>query len=199
MVNADRGQILTLEAFIASVVLLGSLVFALQVTAVTPMSTSTSNEQIESQQGRLAAGTLDSALANETLRPAILAWNASNTSFHDASERGYYRNGIPRTEFGTLLEQNLGDRAIAYNVNLQYIDTQGATRRQELVNVGTPTDDVVSVSRTVTLYDDDVLYDAAGNPTNTSLSDTSRFYAPDAAPNSSLYNVVRVQVVVWRR
>lgn len=199
MVNADRGQILTLEAFIASVVLLGSLVFALQVTAVTPMSTSTSNEQIESQQGRLAAGTLDSAIANETLRPAILAWNASNTSFHDAGERGYYRNGIPRTEFGTLLERNLGDRAIAYNVNLQYIDTQGATRRQELVNVGTPTDDVVSVSRTVTLYDDDVLYDAAGTPTNTSLSDTSRFYAPDAAPNSSLYNVVRVQVVVWRR
>lgn len=199
MVNADRGQILTLEAFIASVVLLGSLVFALQVTAVTPMSTSTSNEQIESQQGRLAAGTLDSAIANETLRPAILAWNASNTSFHDAGKRGYYRNGIPRTEFGTLLERNLGDRAIAYNVNLQYIDTQGATRRQELVNVGTPTDDVVSVSRTVTLYDDDVLYDAAGTPTNTSLSDTSRFYAPDAAPNSPLYNVVRVQVVVWRR
>lgn len=199
MVTADRGQVLTLEAFLASVVLLGSLVFALQATAVTPMSTSTSNEQIESQQGRLALGALDSAIANGSLRPAVLAWNATNTSFHGASKRGYYRNGLPRTEFGALLERTLGDRAIAYNVNLQYIDSRGQIRRQELVRVGTPTDDVVSVSRTVTLYDDDVLYDAGGTPTNTTVSDTSRFYAPDAAPNSSLYNVVRVQVVVWRR
>lgn len=199
MVTADRGQVLTLEAFLAVVLILGSLIFALQVTAVTPMSTSTSSEQIEAQQMRLTAGVLDTAVATDSVRPTVLYWNATGVSFHGAGKKGFYRDGDLPTAFGSQLERNLGDRSLAYNVNVQYINAFGERRRQELVHVGTPSETVASVSRTVTLYDDDVLYDATESPTNETLGNTSRFYAPDAAPNSSIYNVVRVEVVVWRR
>lgn len=196
--STGRGQVITLEAFLAAALVLASVVFALQVTAVTPMSASTSNERIESQQGRLAAGALDAAVQNGSLGPTIRYWNDSGASFHGAGQRGFYRNGAPATAFGDLLERVLRERSIAFNVDIQYVTREGALRQQELVHVGTPSDNVASVSRTVTLFDDDRLYDASGSRTNTTLAGASNFYAPDASPDSPVYNVVRVEVTVWR-
>lgn len=193
-----RGQVVTLEAFLAAAIVLASIVFALQATAVTPMSASTSNERIESQQGRLAAGALDAAVENGTLGPTLRYWNDSGASFHDAGERGFYRSGPPSTAFGQLLERVLRDRGIAFNVDVQYVTREGELRQQELVHVGTPSDNVAAVSRTVTLSDGDRLYNASGRPTNTTLAAAENFYAPDASPNSSVYNVLRVEVTVWR-
>jgi len=50
----------------------------------------------------------------------------------------------------------------------------------------------------VTLFDDDLLTDLDGVDTNVTVSNSSTFYAPDAAPDDDLYNVVRVEVTVWR-
>lgn len=194
----DRAQVFTLEAFLAAILLLGSLLFSLQMTAVTPMSASTSNEHVESQQGRLAAGVLDSAAANGSLRPTLVHWNDTNASFHGAGERGFYRGESPPTAFGRLLERVLGGHDVAYNVNVRYVNREGSLRRQELVRLGSPSDTVGVAVRAVTLYDDDAIRDADGDATDTTVSNASSFYAPDAAPNSTLYNVVRVEVVVWR-
>lgn len=199
MVNdTDRGQAFTLEAIVAALVLLASIGFVLQLTTVTPLSSSSSNQHLEGQHAALADGLLDQARSNGTLRPALLYWDDARGAFHNSSAKGYYTEcGMP-LPFGSLLERTFAARGTACNVNVQFVTAGGQLRDERLIFVGTPTDNAVRGAVTVTLYDDDVLYDSSGEPTTRRLQNASTFYAPDAAPNSSVYNVVQVEVVVWR-
>ena len=64
-----------------------------------------------------------------------------------------------------------------------------------MVYMGSPSDNAASATRTVTLADDTGL----SGPVAGTVSDPSTsFYAPDAAPNASLYNVMEVRIVVWQ-
>lgn len=193
----DRGQAFTLEAFVASLLLLGSVAFALQVAGVTSLTTSSAGPQVESQLDGVAAGTLESAEANGTLRPTLLYWNETADGFYGAAE-SYYASRVPLTRFGTTLERKFDDRSVAFNVNIYYLTADGDLEKQRLAYYGTPSDDAVQVSKSVTLYDDDVLYNDAGAPSGVRLSETSEFYAPDAAPDSHVYNTAQVEVVIWR-
>jgi len=190
-----RGQAHTLEAVAAGMLLLASVLFALQVTAVTPLTGSTSSQHIENQQEAIAEGLLATQAADGNLVPTLLYWNESEQAFHGASGKGY-RNAGPPTAFGTALNQTLGDRNIAFDVNLYYVRANGDREQRQLVNLGEPSDHASTASRTVTLYDDDRVLDAQKNETTT-LENTS-YFAPDAAPDSRVYNVVDVEVVVWR-
>lgn len=193
-----RGQAFTLESLAASLLLFAGVVFALQATVVTPQSASTAGEHVENQNTGLAAGTLDSAAANGTLRPTLLSWNGSGERFYGSPANDSFVDGGPPTAFGRTLDRTLGNRSVVFNVNLRYVAANGSVRSKPLVHLGTPSDDAVRAARSVTLFDDDVLVDAAGRPTNTTLASSTTFYAPDAAPSSPVYNVVRVEVVAWR-
>jgi len=166
----SRGQAFTLEAVVASVVVLGSLLFALQVAGITSLSASTSGQALQ-QEEATTAGVLDAARANETIQPAVLAWDGGEP----------YTSGSP-TAFGTLLAETLGNRSLAYNVNFHYIDEDGNVKRDTYVRNGVPSDDAARATRTVTLYDDEI---------------EGGFYMPDAYPDDPTHNVVRVEVVVW--
>lgn len=193
----DRAQAYTLEGVVAGVLLLASLVVAMQLTAVTPLSASTANEHVENQQGRLAAGVLDAAVENGSVEATILAWNDTNGTVYGVNGT-YYPTTAPPTAFGALLNRTLADRGYAYNLDVEYVTTEGRLRTEHLVRMGTPSETVAVVSRTVTLTDDDRLREHDGEPIDTTLADAETFYAPDVAPASPLYNVVRVEVVLWR-
>jgi hypothetical protein len=202
-----RAQAHALEGTIAALLLLSSLVFALQATGVTPLSASTSSQHIENQERALADGVLSLAAENGSLRRAVLYWDdtASPGGFH-ATGGDYYRgdHGLPPTgtstvdlEFADSLSEAFSRRAIAYNVYFVH-QTDSGTERLRFVYRGEPSDNAVSVSRTVTLYDDSRLTAADGTATTTTLSGASSFYAEDVSSGSDVYNVVRVEVVVWR-
>ncbi len=197
MVAEQRGQAFTLEAFTAGIVILGGVVFALQVTAVTPLTASTSSQHIENQQQHLAGGLLDSAIENESLHTVLLYWNDSDGRFYKTgADNGYYTLGGPAdTTFGAMLNRTFGDRGIAFNVNVIYLRTNGGIASEEMVNSGIPSENAASARRTVTLYDNDNLT----GPTTTTVKNSTTFYAPDVATDSNLYNVLRVEVVVWRK
>jgi hypothetical protein len=192
--TADRAQAHTLEAFTAAVLLVSSLAFALQVTAVTPHLASTSSQHAENQQAGVAGGLLDAAAENGSLRAALLAWNDSNGAFVDAGDDGYYRwVGRSNNTFGAMLERIVLDRGIAVNVHVRYVTGDGTLRTRRMVYLGTPGDHAVSVSRSVTLYGDDELN---GGPTT--LRDSASYFAPDTS-EGSVHNVVHLEVTVWRR
>ena len=206
---SDRGQAFALEAVVASLVLLGGLVFALQATAVTPLSASTSSQHIENQQAATAEGVLATAAEDGSLRVAVLNWDDGDGEFHGAdADRSYYTNTAPENDFGTLLSRAYDDRGIVFNVYVHYgsdrdEDGDVETRRtQRMVYRGEPTDNAAAASRAVTLYDDDVLYDDTETATTTTVSGPV-FYAEDvtdtASSNTAVYNVVTVEVVVWRQ
>ena len=189
-----RGQAYTLEAVIASVLLVSSLVFALQVTAVTPLSASTSNQHIENQQRASASGVLTAAQKAGALDEAVLYWDDSEEEFHDAEQLTYYTNNYPPNEFGNITERAFDGRGLAVNVLIYYNESKEPSR---MVYRGEPSDNAVSASRTVTIYDDSEL--TAPDATETAGSaDNFGDAVPEDASGSSVYNVVRVEVTVWR-
>lgn len=195
----DRGQAYTLEAFIAALLLVSSLTFALQVTAVTPLSASTANQHIENQQRSSAAGVLAAGHESGALREAVLYWNATGEEFHDATRIDYYTNTYPDIPFGDVLNRSFGGRGLAVNV---LVYAEGESRPQRMVYHGEPSDNAASASRTVTLYDDDRIRLAnrshGDNLSQVESSSDRDFYADDAHAGSIVYNVVRVEVIVWR-
>lgn len=208
----DRAQAFTLEALVAALVLLVGLGVAVQSTSVTSLSASTADRQVGQQQEGVVTGLLDAAASQDDLRSSLLYWNASNETFHDAGKKGYYTSSIPPTPFGEALNRTLDERDVVVNVNLHYLEAADdgtlQPRTQRLIHQGIPSDDAVRAVRTVTLYDDDPLFAPANDssnatvvPMNTTVIEASQnetFYAPDVAPAEPLFNVVRVEVVVWR-
>ena len=213
----DRGQAHTLEGIIAGLVLLSGLVFALQATAVTPLSASTSSQHIENQLEASAEGVLATAANNSSrdpssLKNATLLWGDSDSDgddeFRGADNEDFYTSDVPSNRFGDLLNQSFNRSGIAYNVYVVYQQSDGRRVRQRMIYRGEPSDNAVTASRLVSLYDDDVLYhntdgDGVAEPTGTdgtthTTIEESNFYAPDVASGNSIYNVLEVEVVVWR-
>jgi hypothetical protein len=189
----DRGQAHTLEAFTAALLLVGSVVFVMQVTVATPLTASTSSQHVENQQVQVARGLLDSAVENGSLREALLRWNDSTGAFVSAGDRGYYVRGTQLNDtFGAMLGRTVRDRGIAVNVDILYLSVGGDLRSRRMVHVGTPSDHATSVSRVITLYDDDKLDDGP-----TTLNNSSSYFVPDTVAGS-VHGVVRVEVTVWR-
>lgn len=198
-----RGQTFTLEAFVASILLLATVAFALQTVAVSSNTASSASAEFRNQQAGLATGVLDRAVENGSLQRTLLYWDEDDERFHNASD-DFYVSRSPPTAFGTTLGESFGDRQVRYNVDLYFAPGENATRgHQRLVESGSPGDDAIRVVETVTLYDDTRLVAANGTRRTTTLGDVdaegnATFYAPDAAGNRTLYNVVRVEVVLWK-
>lgn len=195
-----RAQVHTVEAFIAALLLLAGVTFAMQATAVTPLSASTSNQHIENQQRVAADDLLAAADERGELSEAVLFWNASDEAFHGANERSYYVSGGGPNGFGESLDRALGDRRIAFNVRVVYHRTDGTIASTRMVYMGSPSDNAVSASRTVTLYDDSRLTSEEGpgaTLAEVNESSTESFYVPDVS-EGPLYNVVEVRIVAWR-
>ena len=206
MVSRDRGQAHTLEAIMAAALLLGSLVFALQVTAVTPLSASTSSQHIENQEAATAAGVLATAVADGSLERNLLACSPSGDgpTFVGTTRREYYVSAPLAsgnyTAFGEKLHQAFGSRSIAYNVYLSY---DGADGREEFVYQGSPSDNAVTATRTVVLRDGDRRTEwntgedrlvATGDELGTG---SSCFGSPNA--DTTVHKVIEVTIVVWRQ
>lgn len=191
----DRGQVFTLEAFVAALVVLAAVVFALQITSATPLSASASSQHVENQEAALASSLLETAIANGSLETTLLHWNEQNASFEGASPKGYYQTCSFDTTFGRMLARTFEDRGMTCNVNVRYVGGDAQVHTLRVVHVGEPTDTAVRRTILVSLYDDDRL-----TPSNRRLSNTtaSSFYAYSDASPSDLHQVVQVEVVVWR-
>lgn len=195
MVERDRGQALTLEAVSGAILLLLAIGFALQMTAVTPLSASTSSQHLENQLKASGEGVLASTAESGALKSAVLNWNESEGEFHNASETGYYTGAPPDNEFGDALDRAFGDRNIAYNIVLHYQLEDDSRFTQRMLRQGAPSDNAISVSRTVTLFESDNLTAPGGGP---ELQNSGTYFAEDAAPDDSLHSLVRVEVIAWR-
>jgi len=193
-----RGQAHTLEAVVASLLLLASLVFALQMTAVTPLSASTSSQHIENQQQATGSGVLAAAAETGTLKTAVLYWNNSSEQFHNTNEDlGYYTSGPPDNTLGTMLSRSFDARGIAYNVYLRFQNSAGEPITRRYVYSGVPSDNAVTATHTVVLTDDDRSYGENESRTNTTLTKENMTY-PISDTGGTVYNVVRVEVIAWR-
>ncbi len=192
----DRGQAHVLEGIAAAMLIFTSVIFALQVTAVTPLTASTANQHLQTQGAGTAAGLLAAADERGTLRETVLYWNETGTRFHDSGDSGQYSDIIP-TEFGSTLESAFREKGMVYNVNVLYLNAEKSQRERRVLHQGEPSDHSVSVTHTVTLYDDDRLRHADGSVSAQTVENTTGYFAGNV-DEGPLYNVIRIEVVVWR-
>lgn len=191
----DRAQAHTLEAFTTAMLLVTGVVFALQATAVTPLTASTSNQHIENQEHAMANDLLEATDSNETLEAAVVFWNESGEKFSESGETSYYIGSGPPNEFGKVLNETFVSNRIAFNVYVEYSGQNGSVKEQTMVYMGAASDNAVSATNTVVLYDDTEL---TGVSAGMNVSAATEFYAPDVDSDGELYNVLEVRIVVWQ-
>jgi hypothetical protein len=195
----DRGQALSFEGIAAGIILLSAVGFALQVTAVTPLSPSTSSQHVENQIQSTSEGALDSAGERGALADSVLYWNDSTGTFHSASPDVEHYQGVPSggLAISDTLNRTFADRNVAYNLRIQYHTAEGL-ETQQFVEQGRPSDHAVTASRTLVLHESDRLVEA-DNSEGARLGDPGTgFYAPNLDTDESMYNILHVKVVAWR-
>jgi hypothetical protein len=190
-----RGQAYTLEAIVAALLLLSAIFFALDMTAVTPLSASTSSQHIENQQQGVARGVLTATAADDGLTESILYWDNHTGAYHNSTDLGYYTNDVPNTTLGVKLNRSFDQNDVAYNVYLAFESDTGDRIRRRFIYRGVPSNNAVSASRTVVITDDERLFDR-DLTRNETVVDSTSFYAPDVG--GVVYNVFDVEVVAWR-
>lgn len=193
-----RGQSYVLEAIGASVIVLAAVVFALQATAVTPLSVSTANQHIQTQERVTADTVLEHAARNGTLQGAVLHWNPDNRTFWDASAEGYLGRH-PDNGFGQVLNRTFGRSNVATNVHVVSVGPSGTSNTQ-MIYQGIPSESAVTATHTLVLLDEDNLT-APGYEQHTlnESNATDSFYVRDTMTNHSVYTVVEVRLTVWRK
>lgn len=193
-----RAQAHTLEAFIAALILVSGLVFASQATAVTPLSASTSNQHIENQHQAVANDLLTVAAEDGSLSEAAVYW-APEDGFIGSQDQVYYTKTPPTSHpLSDSLNSFFADRHLAYNIDVIYqrSSTEADRRTQPMIVMGSPSDNAVSATRTVVLYDSMEL--PGEEPILLTDAKKGEFYADDIDQDSQVYNVVEVRIVVWR-
>lgn len=203
-----RGQAYTLESIVAALLIISSLIFALQVTAVTPLSASTSSQHIENQQRASAAGGLTAASEIGVLKESISTIDSEGRYYGNASD-GAFVNDYPDDEFGAILDRTFGGRGLAVDIAVRYQDTNTSWSTVQMVDRGAPSDNAVTATRSVTLYNDEPIYNATGDQHGTwgcedhedddqDGKDPFGICDNDVHTESDVYTVVVVEVTVWR-
>lgn len=190
------GQMHTLEAVTATMIMVSVIVFTVQATSLTPLTSSTANAHIEAQMqtmGQDMLNVLDHASSGDTspIRQDIISWNGeefswNGTAYCSVTTKGYT---LLNSSTADILKEIAVPRGIAHNVLFRYIDNSGLPQGTAYIYNGDPSDNAVSISRKVLLSNHDIS-DPVAFLANTGI--------PDADSSSDFYNIVDVRLTLWR-
>jgi hypothetical protein len=204
----DRAQAFTMEGFIGGLLILAAVLFALQATIFTPTASGSTSEETQLTLQRQAEDVLVTTAARESngLSYYVRYWDVERYTFVGAKNPtvGYGPEGVPGA-LGDRLAAVFEQRGHSYNLVFAY-ETRGkrAPETIPLVYRGNPPSSAVVATYTFTLYDTQTLTgpdathaELTDYDTNASDGDDGYYPIPDIAPNSTVYNVVEVRLVVW--
>lgn len=192
--DADA-QINTLEGIIAATIMIGVLVFAVQATSLTPLTSSTANAHVEAQLNALGQDittSLDhsSYKQDSSLKEAIIKWNGdeyvwNSTHYVSTNDENITLAG-PLQE---ILEFAVTENGIAHNLQFTFTNLDGDIRTVSYIYNGDPSDNAVIISRKVLISNTDIAN------TTTFNSDTG---IPDVDSTTDYYNIIDVKLTMWR-
>ncbi|WP_445474697.1 DUF7288 family protein [Methanococcoides methylutens] len=187
-------QMHTLEAIMAATIMVAILIFAVQATALTPLTSSTANAHIESQMyviGQDMLTALDHAPydQNSDLKEAIIEWNGEMYVWNGTHyQSDYNKSNSLDGSVVDMLEFVAVKNGIAHNIEFMYND-EDSTNTEAYIFSGQPSDNAVIVSRKVLLSNSDIV-------NSTSYEATTDI--PDIDTTTALYNIVDVKLTLWR-
>ena len=202
-ISTSRGQAFTVEAIVASLVIIGTLVLISQTAAVAPLQSEAQSQTIQEETATLSSDLLETSAKLETLHEAMLQWDPNQRTFDGTQERYDHYQTPPRdVTFGKAISEVFTTREYLVNVDLVWATPHG-TETQQYLHMGTPDEDAVTTSHTVTLMNDDtVSYARGGTSRSTTLgdmakSDSEEFFAQPSSRGRATYQSVNVRMTVW--
>jgi hypothetical protein len=188
----ESAQLHTLEALAASSLILAAMLFIIQATPLTPLTSSASHQQIEFYLATVGQDLLTTANyspdplnISSPLKSAILNWTGTRENNLQGNLQRKKQEGRPLSEFEESLLDTLSSRGIAYDLELIYINTSNFDlATAAVIWNGEPSDNAVIVYETVVLYDSDNI-----NPSNP---------IKDIDTTSDFYNLALVKLTLWR-
>lgn len=179
----NTGQMYTLEGAATAIMIVFLVVFIVQASPLTPLTSSSSHQQVESQietSGSDLLIVLDYVPEGETnspLKKALIHW----TGVEFDGQSSTYPNSV--SDVTSVFNRALLDDGTAYNLVVAYQDDNKKWDSRAMLWNGRPSDNAVLVSRKVVIHDEDAI---------------SASFIPDLSPNSSFYNILDVRLTLWR-
>jgi hypothetical protein len=193
----DKAQMHTLEGVAAATIMLLVIVYAIDATSMTPLTSSTANVHVETELqvlGQDILGALDYTEPgyNSKLKNDVLTWNGkeyvwNGTKYMENGNASYLQNNLTNN-LTNILGATLITQGIAHNVELTFLADNGSTYvTRRMIYNGNPSENAVIVSRKIALHSGDInKTNLPNNPIN------------DIDPSTSLYNIVDVKIILWR-
>jgi hypothetical protein len=172
----------------------GIIIFAVQATSLTPLTSSTANAHIESQLQTLAQDMLtvldySQYGHNSSLKEDILSWNGDAYSWNSTAYHSQLGNTLTSSSTTDILESVIVPKGIAHNVEFAIINDAGAVMTLPYIYNGDPSDNAVIVSRRILLSNSDI--------SNTTIFQSNTGIA-DADASTDFYNLIDVKMTLWR-
>lgn len=205
----DIGQLHTLEGLAAAVLMVLVLVFIVQATSITPLTSSAANLHVEAQlqfYGRDLLAALDDPFVDgpfngtpgnlSVLEYELLRWDGEEyvwdgSRYVQTSNTNVSMNSSPMFR---LLRDVLATDGIAHNLEVFYVDnTTGLLAQKRWIWNGNPSLNAITVSGALVLHDNTTLLFPLFY-TNTSIADIDT----QVCPPGCMYNVVDARLTLWR-
>ncbi|HEY9204595.1 MAG TPA: hypothetical protein VIO58_01640 [Candidatus Methanoperedens sp.] len=197
----EKAQLHTLEGVAAATLLLLVIIYAIDATSMTPLTSSTANVHIESELaaiGQDILNTLDYAEPgyNSRLKNDIIKWDGrqylwNGTKYIENSNSTTSQNPPLTNNLTDLLNNTLIRQGIAHKVELGYLirvnNSVVPSTSVEWIYAGVPSNNAVIVSRKIVLQ----MSDLSG------LS-LSNYTIKKMDPLSDPFNIVDVRLILWR-
>ena len=193
----EKAQLHTLEGVAAATLILLVIVYAIDATSMTPLTSSTASAHIETELQMLGQDILNSLDYNEPgynskLKDDILEWEGNQYLWNGYD---YIENGgsdyLQNSSLGETLKSVLVRNGIAHKVELTYLIISGNTTMPSapvtMIDAGVPSHNAVIVTRKIVLQDTDC----------TDECDEEKMIG-DIDPSTELYNIVDVRLILWR-
>jgi hypothetical protein len=206
----DKGQMHTVEGLIAAVIMILVLVLVVKSTAITPLSSSSTNKHVQLELMNMGNDVLTSldydvgATGTSPLKYSILDWDGSQFVLSDGKKYiGTYDisdHSLDNNQLAQALYFAFNKYGVAYNVEIFYLDSDGkvvpasnnnyVSDHPSMIWNGDPSDNSVTVSKVIAIHNGDI----------GSIQFYDHTHIPPIAPTTTtdLYNLIIVKLTLWR-
>lgn len=212
----EKAQLHTLEAMAAATMLLLVIIYAIDATSMTPLTSSTANVHVETELQLLGQDILSSLDYAEPgysseLKNFIASWNGEQYIWNGKNYI-YLQNNCAlspdNTSIVDILNKTLVRNGIAHNIELTFLETQDnitGLKSKLLIYNGEPSNNAVIISRKIVLQGTDIDLNSSENGEHEyencgSDDDNQNSTRPikDIDPSTNLYNIVDIKLILWR-
>ncbi len=190
----EKAQMHTLEGVAAATIMLLVIVYAMDATTLTPVSSSTASVHMVTELQTLGQDIL-SALDyaepgyNSKLKNDIMTWDGTEYTWNGTKYvESRNATNILSNNLAQILNASLVSRGIAHNVEINFLRDSGTSLDHDnwkIIYNGDPSNNAVIISRKIVLQNSDF------NP-------DENYPVEDIDFSTNLYNIVDVKLILWR-